>query len=186
MPNGVKPIISSREETPVLMSWQVHDKDWKDHQEVYEAMGREFPHVMSTDKMWSTCLLVFDPKEIPDNTVEELRRLQEKYFVCNDPAKGGTDEQIIDLLLHDSMAQCAEKAWCYWGLDEQASRVPSAARGWVGGEIPSVVHYTRWYAPWIIKTSDMHAYDNDRIGRVCHEFYQDNLNAFDDVFPIGG
>jgi len=183
---GKKKIITNREEVPVFMAWQIWDKEWQEHTAIYEKMNQSYPHLMTSDKMFSTCLLLFEPASIDDGTTEELRRLQKKYFVCNDPEKGGTDEQVIDLHLHGSMIQCAEKGWCYWGLDEFASSVPSVGRGWRGDEIPVVVHYCRWYAPWIVKTPDADAYDNNRIGRVCHEFYADNLAAFNETFPIKG
>lgn len=177
-------IIANREEVPVFMGWQVWDKEWKAHTEIYESMRGRFPHVFSTDKMWSTATLLYEPESIPEDTVEKLRLLQEEFVVCNDPAKGGTDEQIIDLLLHDHMAQVGEKGWCYWGLDEPESRVHSLARGWRGDEIPIIVHYTRWYAPWLVKKPDVNAYINRQLNRPCHEIYAENLSRFDETFPI--
>ena len=166
------------------MGWQVWDKDWQSHTAIYEAMGKRFPHIHTADKMWSTALLLWEPESIPNDTIEQLRALQEEFKVCNDPEKGGTDEQIIDLLLHNHMAQVGEKGWCFWGLDEENARVPSIARGWRGGEIPVVLHYGRWYAPWIKKKQDMDAYTVPRLNRVCHEFYAENLAKFEEMFPI--
>lgn len=178
-----KPILANREEVPVFMGWQIWDKEWQSHTAEYERMRDHFPHVFTQDKMWSTACLLFEPAGIPEGTLEHLHDLQHAYYACNDPAKGGTDEQIIDLYLHNWMEQVGEKGWCYWGLDEAASRVPSLARAWRGDEVPVIVHYTRWYAHWIVKEPGVHAYDNDRVGRVCHEFYADNLAAFETVFP---
>ncbi len=178
-----KRIISSREEVPTFMGWQVWDKEWKQHTEIYESMRERFPHVFTADKMWSTALLLWEPDSIAPDTVEKLQKLQEEFKVCNDPNKGGTDEQIIDLLLHHDMAQVAEKGWCFWGLDEENARVPSIARGWRGGEIPIALHYGRWYAPWVEKTEDMEAYSVPRLDRVCREFYLENLQKFDTLFP---
>ncbi len=180
-----KKIISSREEVPVFMGWQVWDKEWENHTAIYETMRERFPHVFSTDKMWSTALLIWEPESIPDSTVQQLRDLQAEYHVCNDPETGGTDEQIIDLLLHDHMAQVAEKGWCFWGLDEKESQVPSVARGWRGGEVPVALHYGRWYAPWVVKDNpEMDAYRNSRLDVICHEFYAENLAAFEEEFPL--
>ncbi len=179
-----KRIISSREEVPVFMGWQVWDKEWKQHTEIYERMAKYFPHILTADKMWSTALLIFEPDSIPNDTIEKLRVLQDEFCACNDPEKGGTDEQIIDLLLHNHMAQVGEKGWCFWGLDEENARVPSIARGWRGGEVPIALHYGRWYAPWVVKKPDMDAYALPRLDRVCHEFYAENLAKFDEVFPI--
>jgi len=178
-----KRILSSREEVPVFMGWQIWDEEWKEHTAIYERMAEQFPHVLSADKMWSTALLLWEPQSIPATTVQRLNELQQEYHVCNNPEKGGTDEQIIDLLMHEDMAQVGEKAWCFWGLDEENARVPSIARGWRGGEIPVALHYGRWYAPWIEKTPDMDAYSLPRLDKVCHEFYAENLAAFGTVFP---
>lgn len=177
-------IIANREEVPVFMGWQIWDKEWQSHTEVYESMRDRFPHVFSTDKMWSTATLLYEPASIPDGTVDKLRALQDEFIVCNDPAKGGTDEQIIDLLLHYHMAQVAEKGWCYWGLDEDNARVPSIARGWRGDEIPVILHYTRWYAQFVKKAPEADAYMIPRLNRIALEFYNDNLAKFDETFPL--
>ena len=184
-PHCDTPIFADKEEVPVFMGWQVWDKEWREHEAIYETMNKRFPHVFSTDKMFNTSMVAWEPGSIADDTVERLRALQAEFEACNRPENGGTDEPIIDLLLHSQMRKPADKAWCYWGLDEFASRVPSESRGWKGGEIPVVIHYGRWHAPWIVKTPEMDAYDNNRIGSgvVCHEFYQQNLADFETVFP---
>ena len=179
-----KRIIASREDVPVFMGWQVWDKDWEEHTDVYERMAKRFPHVLTADKMWNTAMMLYEPDSIPNDTIEQLRMLQGEFCICNDPELGGTDQQIIDLLLHDHIAQVAEKGWCWHGLDEENARVPSIARGWRGDEVPAILHYGRWYAPWIEKTEDMDAYNAPRLGRVCHEFYTENLAKFDEMFPI--
>lgn len=64
---------------------------------------------------------------------------------------------------------------------------PSEYREWDGTEVPSVVHFARWYAMWNKKTPDADGYGNDRIGDgvVCYDFYQQNSADFDTVFPKG-
>ena len=177
-------IIASREEVPVFMGWQIWDKEWKSHTEIYESMRDRFPHVFSTDKMWNTAILLYEPASIPEDTIGKLRALQEEFFVCNDPDKGGTDEQIVDLLLHDHIAAVADKGWCYWGLDQPESRVPSLARGWRGDEVPVILHFARWYAPWVEKTEEADAYMSLRLGKPYLDFYTETLAKFDETFPL--
>jgi len=178
-----KRIIACREEVPVFMGWQIWDKEWKDHTAIYEDMSKRFPHVLTADKMWNTAILLYEPVSIPNDTIERLRLYQNEFAICNDPTKGGTDEPIIDLLMHNQMAQVGEKGWCYWGLDEHNARVPSISRGWLGEEIPVILHYTRWYSAWINKPPDTDAYMQHRLGRPCHDIYLDNLAAFENTFP---
>lgn len=198
------PILGDREEMPCFQSWQVWDPDHLAHGlkivrnpdtslsamltegSIYHRIAQRFPHVVK-DRMWNTSMMCWEPASIPDDTVDRLRDLQAEFGECNRPEKGGTDQQVIDLLLHDRFRLMPRKLFVYWGLDEFASRVSSAGRGWDGTEVPAVVHYARWYAPWIVKASNADAYDNNRIGSgvVCHEFYQRNLADFETVFPKG-
>lgn len=180
-------ILAMREDVPVFMGWQIWDKDWQAHTELYERMSERFPFVnasLNSDKMWNTSVMIYEPASIPKDTVDQLRLLQEEFFVCNDPAKGGTDEQIIDLLLHHHFAQVAEKGWCHWGLDNHNARVPSISRGWRGDEVPVILHFTRYYAPWLIKEPDADAYASHRLGRPYRDIYADNLAAFNEIFPL--
>lgn len=183
--SGQKVILADKEEVPVFMGWQVWDKAWREHEAIYAGMNARFPHVFSNDKMFNTSMIAWEPASIPDDTVDQLRALQAEYLECNRPENGGTDEPIIDLLLHTRIRLMPRKLFVYWGLDFWNARVPSEGRGWDGTEIPAVLHYARWHAPWIVKTPRMDAYDNDRIGSgiVCHEFYQKNLSDFNSIFP---
>jgi hypothetical protein len=182
-PDGTRKILASHEESPAWMAWRVWDKEFDAHAAIYETMKPRFPHIFSTERMFSTCLLVFEPACIPDGTVERLREVQAEFFLCNDPSKGGTDQQITDMLLHNSMRQVQEKAWTFFGLDEMNARVKSESRGWRGDEVPVAIHFTRWYHPSIVKTPDMEAYRNIDLNRPCHEIYQENLAAFETEFP---
>jgi hypothetical protein len=201
-PDGlVKPILADPEEMPAFLSWRTWDEDHEAHGlnvvrnsdtslsavltegSLYHRIASRFPHVL-TERMWNTSMIAWEPLSVPDDTVERLRALQAEFGECNRPEKGGTDQQIIDLLFHQRIRLMPRKLFIYWGLDEFASRVPSDSRGWDGTEFPAVVHYARWYAPWIVKASNADAYDNNRIGDgvVCHDFYQRNLTDFDTVF----
>ncbi len=179
-------ILAMREDVPVFMGWQIWDKEWQSHTELYEEMGQRFPFVnasLNSDKMWNTAVLLYEPASIPEDTVDKLKALQEEYFVCNDPEKGGTDEPIIDLLLHNHFAQIGEKGWCHWGLDNHNARVPSLSRGWRGDEVPVILHFTRFYAMWLEKELTADAYMSHRLGRPYREIYEENLAAFNETFP---
>lgn len=202
--DGTKPILADREEMPAFLSWRTWDPDHVAHGlkviqnpdtslspiltegSIYHRIAQRFPHVVS-ERMWNTSMVAWEPASIADDTVERLRALQAEFGECNQPEKGGTDQQIVDLLLHNQIRLMPDKLICWWGLDEKASRVASDSRGWDGTEIPAVIHLGRWYAQWIVKTPPMDAYFNDRIGGgvICHEFYQRNLADFETVFPKG-
>ena len=202
--DGFKPILADKEEMPAFLSWRTWDADHEEHGlrvvqnadsslspiltegSIYHRIAERFPHVL-IDRMWNTSMMCWEPRSFPDDTVDRLRALQAEFGDCNRPEKGGTDQQIIDLLLHQWIRLMPRKLFVYWGLDEFASRVASTGRGWDGTEIPAVVHYARWYSQWTKKTPDADAYDNNRIGDgvVCYDFYQQNLADFDTVFPKG-
>jgi len=182
--SGGKPIIAGVEDQPAIMVWERNAIKAENGDPLLDRLLAEYPCVR--EQFWNTSTMIFEPSSIPDGTIETLRSLQIEFHAINDPDKDGTDQQIMHICLFDRFSQVKDKGFCYWGLDEFASRVPSVGRGWRGDEIPVVVHYCRWYAPWIVKTPDADAYDNNRIGRVCHEFYSDNLAAFDEIFPIKG
>lgn len=182
---GRKPILTDKEEVPVFMGWQVWDKDWRDHEAIYEAMSKRFPHVFTTDKMYNTAMVAWEPASIPDDTVEQLRALQAEFGECNKIESGGTDEPIIDLLLHQRIRLMPRKKFVYFGLDCMNARVPSESRGWDGTEVPAVIHFARWHSQWIKKAHDADGYANDRIGGgvVCYDFYHKCLADFESVFP---
>lgn len=207
--DGRTPILADREEMPAFMAWQTWDPDHEAHGmrvevqpdtskkaivtpgTIYGRLSERYPHVL-TERMWNTSMVAWHPGDIPDDTVDQLRALQAEFGECNRPEKGGTDQQIIDLLLHHRIRLMPRKLICYFGLDckpdeHQNSRVASVGRGWDGTEFPAVVHYARWYAPWNVKASNAEGYANDRIGSgvVCYDFYQQNLADFETVFPKG-
>ena len=147
-------------------------------------MAKLFRHILS-GRMFNTAMMCWEPVGIGADTIDQLRDLQAEFADCNRAENGGTDQQIIDLLLHGRMQPATDKLWCWWGLDAPHNRVKSEGRGWKGDEVPAVVHLGRWYAPWRYKKPAMDAYSNDRIGDgvVYYEFYQKNLVDFKMVFP---
>jgi hypothetical protein len=198
--DGTLPILADRDDGPSFSAWQQWDTDHEQHGlrtekqdralraivepgSVYAMIAERFPAFL-TERMWNTSVLAWEPLSVPDDTVDQLRALQAEFAECNRPDKGGTDQQVIDLLLHHHIRPMPNKLCCWWGLNEAANRIPSEYRGWDGTETPSVIHLGRWYAQWIEKTPPMDAYYNDVLGVICHEFYQRNLADFDTVFPI--
>lgn len=179
--DGTKPIIADLEDTPAWMIFEraAHGSDLRDR--TFMQLVQEYPCVLT--KFWNTSILVFDPSSIPENTPAALQAVQEKYRILNNPEEEGTDQQIIHIALYERLRKVKEKLFCFWGLDEPNAQVASEQRGWHGGEVPLAVHYARWHAPWITKTPKMDGYRNGRLKRVCHEFYAENLAAFDTEFP---
>ena len=197
-PSDHAPIIADYEEGPAFTAWKQWDPAHVLHGlrvddnlqptieegSLYGEMAKRFPHILS-GRMFNTAMMCWEPASIDADTVDQLRDLQAEFGECNLAENGGTDQQIIDLLLHGRMKPATDKLWCWWGLDAPQNRVESEGRGWKGGEVPVVVHYGRWYSPWRHKKPGMDAYSNDRIGDgvVCYDFYQQNLAAFDGEFP---
>ncbi len=195
---GRKPIVADCEEGPAFTAWKQWDPahvlhglqvDDSLHSTIedgslYGDMAKRFPHILS-GRMFNTAMMCWEPASVDADTVNQLRNLQAEFGDCNAPENGGTDQQIVDLLLHQQMKPATDKLWCWWGLDAPCNRMPSEGRGWKGGEVPVVVHYGRWYSQWRYKKPEMDAYSNDRIGDgvVCYDFYRENLTAFETVFP---
>jgi len=183
-------IICHQEDTPAITSWYTWDKNHNEHQALYDQLRAEFPWI--EERIWNTAWVLFKPSEVEDDLVDKLRALQKRFAICNPEGEGGTDQQIIDILLHNRITQVKDKLFCYWGMDEPQSRVMSKYRGWTGDEVPIMLHYCRWYAPWELKDKTADAYTIRRLKgangkpRVCREVYQSNLAAFDDTFPLTG
>ena len=174
-------IIADLQDDPAWMVFERAAHGSKERDEMFMQLVQEFPCVLT--KFWNTAMLVFDPRTFPTGTVGMLQGLQEQYALINNPEEEGTDQQIIHIGLYPRFRKVKEKAFCFWGLDELNARVPCEGRGWHGNEVPIVLHYGRWYAPWIEKTPEMDAYQTDRLGRVCRELYAENVAAFEQEFP---
>jgi len=174
-------IICHKEDTPALTSWQTWDKRHVEHKPIYDEMLKEFPDF--DDRIWNTAWVLFKPAAIEIDVIEKLRALQVRFADCNPEGEGGTDQQIIDLLLHKRITQVRDKLFCYWGMDEPQNRCMSKFRGWTGDEVPIMLHYCRWYAPWIRKDPIADAYAIRRLKRVCYDLYAENLAKFDETFP---
>ena len=180
--NSGAEIICHQEDTAAITSWYTWDKDHNDHQDIYDQLRTEFPLI--EERIWNTAWVLFKPAAFADDLVDQLRALQTRFAICNPEGEGGTDQQIIDILLHKRITQVADKLFCYWGMDEPQGRVMSEFRGWDGDETPIMLHYCRWYSPWTKKDATADAYIIRRLKRVCYELYTENLATFDLMFPI--
>ncbi len=180
--DGSQPIIADAEDGPAWMVFEraAHGLPSTRHN-TFMDLVREYQCVL--EQFWNTSVLLFNPNSIPPDTPTRLHAIQDKYQLINNQDEEGTDQQIIHVDLYDRIRKVKEKLFCFWGLDEENAQVESETRGWRGDEVPIVLHYARWYAPWIEKKSDMEAYANNRLNRVCHEFYSKNVEAFDREFP---
>jgi len=180
-------ILCTLEDGPTLGGLKTWDKEADKHPEVYEEIERRFPHVH--ERMFNMGLIFYQPSSMPEDTMARLRALHEEFKVANPT---NADQMLVNLLLYDRLEEAGKDYWCFMGGDYPENRVQSDSRGWRGDEVPVVLHYTRWMAPWIVKqtcdspvpNTEPGGYRNHRLGRLCHELYAENLAAFDEEFPL--
>jgi hypothetical protein len=81
----------------------------------------------------------------------------------------GTDQPVFNLVLYGKFKPIRPKLLSYWSVADDST---------------IAIHYCSGYAPWIEKEDPgMDAYTNPKLGRVCHEIYKENLEAFPSLFP---
>jgi len=180
-----KPILMDTEDLTTLETF------WRDEHKIrnaplYARMQLEFPHI--TQRTFNSAFMLFRPNELPVNTVNKLFAVQtwvspanvinSEKDSCGILRGGGTDQQIINLVLYSYIAAIPSKFVCYWAFDEGESRVVPS-RGWTGTEIPVALHYSRWYAPWIEKVPHAGAYMVHRLEESAYNIYQENLKDFE-------
>ena len=195
-------ILCDREDGDILGGLRHWDQQRDSHQDSYARLQARFPHV--TSRMFNAGFIFYAPGSMPQDTREQLIALDKEFREIN-PTKA--DQMLLNLLFYDRMEVAGKDAICFFGNDHPGSRVASEGRGWTGNEVPTVLHYTRWHAPWIVKQAwqpewgltpgqqadltqrgikpEMGGYSNQRLGRICHELYAENLAAFEEVFPHG-
>ena len=145
------------------------------------TLEQRYPHI--NERMYNMAFLFFAPESIPLDTRDKLLAIHEEFQELNPTA---ADQMIVNLLLFDQLEEAGKDYFEFFGNDDPGSRVFSEFRKWRGDEYPSVLHYTRWHAPWIVKQDlapPMGGYSNERLNRICHELYAENLAAFEAEFP---
>ena len=192
-------ILCDQEDGTTLGCLHNWDKEVDQHADSYAKLEARFPHVNS--RVFNAAFIFYAPASIREDTRDRLIALDAEFREIN-PSRA--DQMLLNLLLYDRMEYVGKDAVCFFGHDHPGGRVPSESRGWTGDEVPAVLHYSRWYAPWIIKQAwesewgmtpeqlndaengippEMGGYRNQRLCRVCHELYAENLAAFDEEFP---
>ncbi len=166
-----------------FLAWD-EQRDEPDHQALYTWLRENYE---ADEHCFNTSCMVWRPHAIPDDIVAKTMEIQQRLALINAPGKpgvgadevpypGGTDQQVLNLTLRRLVTPVRKRLFCYWALDEPEHRDDS--------QIPVVLHYARWYAPWQAKpTTDMGAYANHRLGRVCRELYDENVAKFNTLFP---
>ncbi len=149
------------------------------HPELYKRLKEKFPFFDEVG--YSSDAVFFAPDTIPHCTVAQLDAVQQEFQEAN---VGGHDQQVMNLILWDQLDGLGKDFCTWWAFDDPGNRVPSKHWGWRGDEVPVWVHYWGAFAPWLIKTPDAGAYNNERLGRVCHELYAENLSLFEKTFPL--
>jgi len=158
-----------------------------EHETRYSELLDRFPH--ASKRMFNTAFALFSPESIPEDTMQRAIDIQNE-FVDIDPSKA--DQMVLNLLLYDRMELAGKDYVCFFGCDYPENQIASEYRQWRGDEEPAILHYTRWFAPWVVKeichspepNTEPGAYRNHRLGRICHELYAENLAAFDETFPV--
>ncbi len=166
----------------ILRGLQHWDEKWESHSESYSRLERKFPCVNS--QMFNAAFIFYSPSSIPSDTRDQLLAINAEFREINPT---DADQMLFNLLFYDRLRIAGKDAVCFFGHDYPENRVPSESRGWKGDEIPAILHYTRWHAPWIVKCicddgNEMGGYRNHRLGRICHELYAENLAAFESEF----
>lgn len=179
-------IMCNVEDGPILGGLKYWDEQAGDgpeaHPEVYERLEARFPHV--TERMYNMAFIFYEPVSMPPETMTELRLINEEFKEANPT---NADQMLVNLHLYSRIKEMTKDYCCFFGFDYPENRIEAESRGWRGDEVPSILHYTRWQAPWIVKEltdPEMGGYRNHRLGRVCHELYAENLALFDEEFPI--
>ena len=179
-------ILCTLEDGPILGGLKHWDKAAGEgpdtHPEVYEEIERRFPHV--TQRMFNMAFIFYSPASMPSETIADLRALHEEFQKAN---PSNADQMLVNLLLYDRLEEAGKDYFCFFGCDEPSNRVRSDYRGWRGDEFPALVHFTRWHSQWIEKPlldPPMGGYYNERLSRISHELYLENLAAFNAEFPI--
>ena len=188
-------IMADLEDGPIMGGLKQFDPKADEHGAIFADIERRFPFV--NQRMFNAAFLFYSPASMPDDTLDQLRALSNELAVINPQ---NADQMILNLLLWPRMQLAGKNSICFFGADWPCNRVASEFRQWRGDEEPVVLHYTRWLAPWIVKqqptgaalqglldlglTPETGGYQCHRLGRVCHELYQENLAAFEAEFPI--
>lgn len=157
------------------------DQEKENHPETYEWMTDHYPHI-NTHRIFNTAFILFSPKYIDDRTPQLLLETQDIIHKANDPEKGGTDQQTINIFMWQQIRAIPHKLVGFWGFAEPQNDIASELRGWKGGEIMVGIHYSRWYAPWIEKKPDMEAYLIHHLNTPVNQLYKQNLSQFNQVF----
>jgi lipopolysaccharide biosynthesis glycosyltransferase len=172
-------ILGDLEDGSILGGLKQFDPKANEHAIIYEDIERRFPYV--TQRMMNAGFLFYDPASMPDDTIDRLRALANEFAVINPQ---NADQMLLNLLLYQRMELAGKDYVCFFGCDYECNRVFSEFRKWRGDEVPVILHYTRWHAPWIKKTRDAGGYEVFRLGRIARELYLENLAAFEQEFPI--
>ncbi len=166
--------MDTEDSTTMLSFWR--DTKQGEHKHLYDAMREKYPHV--DNQTFNTCLMLFNPKYIPNGTPQKLIEIQEEFREVNNPDEWGTDQQILNLLFWHQGRKIADKLIVFWGLAEPQNDVDSEYRMYKKGDIPTAIHLSRWYSQWIKKTPDMDAYFNHKLQKPNFDIYIENLELF--------
>jgi len=145
------------------------DREANRHLGHYRELIIQFPHVLKN--VFNSGLMLFNTGLIPCRTVNTLIDLQNKYEVINSLSwtydGPGTDQQIINLLLHPYIKPMPDKLFSYYAG---------------AGNNTVALHYCRWKAPWVPRNQKTGGPTVPALNKPCYEVYSTNLSLFDKTF----
>jgi hypothetical protein len=116
-----------------------------------------------------TATMFYYTRDIPTTTRRDLCEMTERIRPINTHVVNGTEQPCINLLFYNKFVRVHDRVFCYYEFENQRTRL---------------IHTCSGYAPWIRKTNIMSGYDSVKLGRPMYDVYVENLNAFDQEFPV--
>lgn len=180
-------ILCDLEDGDTIGALRYFDPKRDEHGEIYARLQDRYPHV-SGKRMFNAAFIFYEPRSMPATTREDLLAVHEEFREINPT---NADQMIMNMVLYNRVVEAGKDYFCFFGFDYPENRIPSEFRGWLGNEVPSILHYTNSMAPWHVKyichspapNTQPGGYQNHRLGRISHELYAERLSQFDEVFP---
>lgn len=138
-----------------------------ERQAVFEWLWKEYD---KSKQQFNTGVMLYHPRTLLPNARERLTEMRERVQAINCHVFNGTDQPIFNLVFYGKFAPVRDDRVCYWNST------------W---EETIITHTCSGYAPWIDKEHpDQDAYLCEFLGAPMHDIYKDNLQSFEDEFPV--
>lgn len=123
------------------------------------------------DYSFCTANIIWEPRRLSYEVEYRLNELEQQLRPINTHCGSGTDQSIINVLLHDQITAIPDKLIAYWGVTKD-------------GAPPTVlVHYVGANAPWTPQPPEVEQFINPVLRRPCYDLYCEMRCQFDKIFP---